>query len=237
LNKAYPDIKNRFLSLIDRLNRQPDTILVKRPSVGTMHKMVLNGNRLSAWIFAQMYWNTQIPLTMNKILTGDYSEIIKTPQILFPLTDFSNGLSLSIILAEFSNFKNENIQVNNEYSNYVQGCGTLIFTPFFLNQAKNVWRVNDLSSIKKSVISDVPTLMLSGELDHVCPPKDAINLSKQLKNSHLYVFPGVAHSPIETGICGFTMMKQFIDNPEKAPNSDCVKEFQKVLQLPDLSIK
>ena len=131
--------------------------------------------------------------------------------------------------------KNENIPVNNEYANYVKGCGTLIFTPYFLKSAKDVWQVNDLSPIKKSIISDVPTLMLSGEMDHVCPPEDAVRLSKQLKNSHLFIFPGVAHSPVEVGTCGLFMMKEFIDNPTKAPNSDCVKEFHSVVEVPDLA--
>ena len=80
LNQAYPDLKNRFLELIDKLNKQPETIILKRPGKQTTHNMVLNGNRLSAWIFAQMYWNTQIPSTINKLLAGDYSEIIQSPQ-------------------------------------------------------------------------------------------------------------------------------------------------------------
>jgi pimeloyl-ACP methyl ester carboxylesterase len=95
LKQAYPDLKNRFLALIEKLNHKPDTIMAKKPGTGTMHKIVLNGNRLSVWTFSQMYWNTQLPLTLSNLLNGDYSEIIKTPQILFPLSNFSNGLSLS----------------------------------------------------------------------------------------------------------------------------------------------
>ena len=79
--------------------------------------------------------------------------------------------------------------------------------------------------------------MLSGKMDHVCPPEDAIKLSKQLKNSHLFIFPGVAHSHIEVGMCGFSMMKEFIDDPTRAPNSECVKKFQGGLNLPDLATK
>lgn len=232
LNTAYPDLKNRFLSLIAKLNENPDTLMIKNPSDGKMYKVLMNGNRLSVWIFAQMYYNTQIPLTLHKILTGDYNEIIQNPGIVFPLQDFSNGLSLSIILAEYSNFKEENIPLNNEYASYIKGCGTMFFTPYFLNQAKKVWTVTDLGSVEKKIVSDVPTLMLCGDLDHVCPPSDAIELSKNLKNSYVYVFPGVAHSPIEVGMCGLLMMKEFIDNPSKAPNNDCMKDFRTEFVLP-----
>ena len=92
IRQAFPELKNRFLALIEKLNESPDTILVRRPGTNKMHNMVLNGNRLSVWIFAQMYWNTQIPLTLSKLFAGDYSEIIQSPHILFPLQNFSNGL-------------------------------------------------------------------------------------------------------------------------------------------------
>ena len=49
---------------------------------------------------------------------------------------------------------------------------------------------NDLQNKNIALVSDVPTLMLSGELDHVCPPDYARDLSKNLENAYLYVFPG-----------------------------------------------
>ncbi|NOY36850.1 MAG: alpha/beta hydrolase [Chlorobi bacterium] len=233
LNQAYPDLKNRFLALLKRLNEHPDTLMVKNPADGKMYKLLLNGSKLSVWIFTRMYWDTQIPLTLHKILSGDYSEIINDPGMLFPLPDFSYGLSLSIITSEFSTFKDENIPVNGEYADFVKGCGTLVFTPYFINKVKKVWKVNDLSRIKKTLDSDVPVLMLSGELDHVCPPADAVALSKKFKNAYVYVFPGVAHSPIDAGMCGIMMMKEFIDNPAEAPDASCVKEFHTRFLLPE----
>lgn len=74
--------------------------------------------------------------------------------------------------------------------------------------------------------------MLSGEMDHVCPPSYAIELSKTLKNAHLYIFPGVAHSPIDIGTCGILMMKEFIDNPSKAPDNSCMSEFRDEFIIP-----
>jgi len=179
-----------------------------------------------------MYYNTQIPLTLHKILSGGYNEIINNPGIVFLLQEFSNGLSLSIILAEYSNFKDEDIPLTGEYAAYVKGCGTMFFTPYFLNNAKKVWTVADLGATENSIVSDVPTLMFCGDLDHVCPPGDAFELSKKLKNSYQYVFPGVAHSPIEVGMCGLMMMKEFIDNPSKAPDNSCIKEFRTEFVLP-----
>lgn len=233
LSKAYPDLKNRFLSTLERLNKSPDTLDIEYWKTGEMYKIPLNGNKLSVWLFGMMYWDSQIPSTLNRILSGDYSQIIQNPGMIFPLNEFSYGLSLSIILSEFSNFGDEAIPLNNEYADYVKGCGMMLFTPYFINHAKEVWKVNDLQNKNIALISDVPTLMFSGELDHVCPPNYAMDLSKNLENSYLYVFPGIAHSPIDFGPCGIMMMKEFTDNPSKAPDSSCVQEFHSGFNLPE----
>ena len=225
LSKAYPDLKNRFLSTLKRLNESPDTLNIDYWKTGEKYKIPLNGNKLSVWLFGMMYWDAQIPSTLDKILSGDYRQIIQNPGMIFPLNEFSYGLSLSIILSEYSNFNDEDIPLDNEYADYVKGCGMMLFTPYFLSHAKKVWKVNDIQNKNISLVSDVPTLILCGELDHVCPPKYAKDLSRNLENSYLYVFPGIAHSPIDFGSCGIMMMKEFIDNPAKAPDSSCLQEF------------
>ncbi len=232
LNKAYPDLKNRFLSTIKRLNEHPDTLQIKYAKDKKMYKLVLNGNKLAVWIFANMYWDTQLPSTLHTILSGDYGQIEKKPGILFPLDDFSHGLSISILLSEYSNFEKDDIPLDDEYAEFVKGSGTLIFTPYFLSRAKKIWKVNDLQNKDINLVSEVPTLMLSGELDHVCPPIYAVELSKKLKNSHGYIFPGIAHSPIDQGACGIMMMKEFIDDPTRAPNSQCLEQFESGYKSP-----
>lgn len=229
---AFPDLKTRFITLLENLNAHPDTILVKYPVDGKTYRVLLNGNKLAVWLFSEMYWNTQIPLTLHKLLSGDYSEIQERPGMIFPLHEFSNGLSLSIFLSEYPNILDEYIPLDGEYSNFVKGCGTMIFTPYFLKNAQKVWSVSDVSNAEKSIETDVPTLMLSGEMDHVCPPSYAIELSKTLRNAYLYIFPGVAHSPIDIGMCGILMMKEFIDNPSKAPDNSCMSEFRDEFIVP-----
>jgi hypothetical protein len=231
--EAFPDLKNRFITLLDNLNEQPDTIRVTYPGDGNTYNVVLNGNKVAVWLFGEMYWNTQIPLTLHKLLSGDYSEIQERPGLIFPLHEFSNGLSLSIFLSEFPDIKDEDIPLDNEYSGFVRGCGTMIFTPYFLKRAQKVWPVNNMSIADKSIVSDVPTLMLNGAMDHVISPSYVIELSKTLKNAYPYIFPGVAHSPIDVGACGIMMMKEFIHNTSKAPNSSCMDQFQSKFVIPD----
>ena len=229
---SFPDLKNRFIDLLKRLNEKPDTIMAKYWVDGNTYKVVLNGNRLSVWLFNQMYGNTQIPLTIHKILSGDYSEIIENPGLIFPLHEFSMGLSLSVFLSETSDIKPNNIPIDGEYADLVRGCATSLFTPYFWNKAKNIWKVSSTDA-NKSIVTSVPILLLAGKMDYLCLPSYAIEFSKKQKNSYLYIFEGVAHSPVDQGSCAIMMLKEFFDNPTKAPDNSCMKEFQHEFILPE----
>ena len=68
----------------------PDTLKVQFQE-GEDSKVVLNGDRVVEWLFSQMYWNTQLPLSMHKIIHRDYSELLENPGIFLPLANFSYG--------------------------------------------------------------------------------------------------------------------------------------------------
>ena len=233
LAAAYPDLKTRFLNLLRRLNEKPDTITTQYWDDGNNYQVVLNGNRVSAWLFNQMYGNTQLPLTLHQLLTGDYSAIMASPGLIFPLPEFSLGLSLSTFMSATPDLQPENLPVDGEYGDLVKGIGTLLFTPYFWHSAKDVWKVDSKRYDEKPLVSDVPLLMLSGEMDHLCLASHATEFAKRQKNAHLYIFEGVAHSPIDQGTCAIMMFKEFIDNPTKAPDNSCMDEFQHEFVLPN----
>ena len=59
------------------------------------------------------------------------------------------------------------------------------------------------------VVSDVPVLLLSGELDPVTPPQWAEDAKKTLSNSLHVVLPGVGHGTSSVG-CARALMADFI---------------------------
>ncbi len=230
--KAFPDLKKRFLAVLDSLNNKPDTIIAKYPGRDEAYTIVLNGDRISAWVFNEMYWNTQLPMSLHKIINGDYSELIESPGPFFPMQDFSNGLSWSMILSEWPEATEEQIPLDSEYKTFVKGTGLLMFVPYFMNELRKVWKVDELYDRKKALATNVPVLMLSGQYDHVCPYGYAQELSKKFDTSYWYVFRGVAHSPIDSGPCGIMLVSQFLDNPDMAPDASCVEELRSEFVVP-----
>ena len=223
---AYPDMEKRFFDYLSQLNREPVIVPLKDPASGETVRFVLNGDRLSTWLFSSMYGNTQVPSSLARFMAGDYSELQNDAQIFFPMRRFSYGLSYSIFSSEFVDFTGAGARVDGRYAAFADGA-SMFFGPKLLADAQEFWKVKRLApSLLKPLNSSVPTLILNGEMDHVLPAERIAGTASHLKNGHVYLFPGVAHSPIDTGPCAFTMAMEFLADPTKAPDSTCMREFK-----------
>ena len=225
-DRAYPDLKNRFLATLKALNESPDTIRVQLPGEDESSNVVLNGNRVTGWLFTQMYWNTQLPLTMHLIASRDYSQIIQNPGGFLPLHNFSSGSFWSMLLNGWPDPSKEELLTGTEYEIFVEGMSTLVFSQPFVMKIRDAWQVDYQPNNIKPMATNVPTLMLNGGQDHVCLAGYALKLSDSFENSYCYIFEGIAHSPIDAGECAIMMMKQFLDNPQAAPDASCVEEYK-----------
>ena len=225
--RAYPDLKKRFLSTLEALNKSPDTITVQLPGETMPTEVVLNGNRVTGWVFTQMYWNTQLPLTMHMIASRDYSQIIQGPGGFLPLHNFSNGSFWCMLMNSWPDPTEEELLAGTEYEIFVEGMSSIVFSQPFVMKIRDIWKVDYQPGNIKPMAINVPTLMLNGGEDHVCLPEYAQKLSDSFENSYCYIFDGIAHSPIDAGECAIMMMKHFLDNPHQAPDAACVDGFKK----------
>ncbi|TVR27022.1 MAG: alpha/beta hydrolase [Nitriliruptor sp.] len=78
--------------------------------------------------------------------------------------------------------------------------------------------------------TDVPTLLVTGEVDHVTPPVLGQQLHEQLTTSHLVEARGLAHGPLEgldalAAGCGSAIVAAFLDDPGSEPNSICARQI------------
>ena len=105
----------------------------------------------------------------------------------------------------------------------------MFFGPRLQVQAQDFWSVEPLDqAMREPLHSEIPTLILNGELDHVLPPRYTQEAAGRLKNGHLFLFAGVAHSPIDYGDCALGMLLQFFADPSK--KLACVAQFEHVLK-------
>jgi pimeloyl-ACP methyl ester carboxylesterase len=231
--EAYPDAERRFFGLLDALNATPVELVVKYPDQGSETTLLLNGDKLSSWLFASMYWNTQIPYTLERFHEGDFSAIQNSPEIFFPMRKFSYALGYTVILATSQDFTASSDGIPDRYLAWVDGL-SLFFSPRLMDAVGDFWTTEPLpSALFAPIKSDVPTLVLNGRLDHVIPSEAAAELVAGLDNGHSFVFEGVAHSPIDAGTCGMEMMLAFVADPSVAPDASCMAPYKHEFQLPE----
>jgi pimeloyl-ACP methyl ester carboxylesterase len=72
----------------------------------------------------------------------------------------------------------------------------------------------------QAVVSDTPTLVMAGRFDPVTPVAWAEQAAANLAGSHLVVAPLGSHG-ISPGRCGMDVIRQFLDQPEQAPDASC----------------
>jgi pimeloyl-ACP methyl ester carboxylesterase len=77
------------------------------------------------------------------------------------------------------------------------------------------------------VVSSVPALVLSGELDPVTPPTWGLDVVKHLRNGRHVVMPGTGHGVTATA-CGNRIVTDFIDSANaSAVDTVCVRSVQR----------
>ncbi len=73
-----------------------------------------------------------------------------------------------------------------------------------------------------AVVSDIPTLVLSGSFDPIPPPSWGEIAAETLSRSFVFEFPGVGHGAIDGGDCPVGIALAFLDDPSAAPDSACI---------------
>jgi fermentation-respiration switch protein FrsA (DUF1100 family) len=73
----------------------------------------------------------------------------------------------------------------------------------------------------KAVISDIPALILSGELDPYVPTPWATSMLQDLSHAFVVEMRAMAHGP-GFSACGQQVIEKFINDPTHAPGDDCI---------------
>lgn len=83
------------------------------------------------------------------------------------------------------------------------------------------------------VTSDIPTLVLSGELDTQTAASWGPEVARHLPNGNAIVFPESGHGTLLFSDCAQDIGVAFIENPESEINTTCVETMRLPFVLPD----
>ncbi len=224
-NTAYPNLEQSLVTVIERLNREPARVPITDNETGRTYNAVLDGDSFASVLFQIMYSSSFIPAVpriIDDATRNDFRVLGRVlPLIVFDRT-FSLGMHFSVICAEDADFTLDDAPLEGvrpfialdgrrSLAGYLERCA--------------IWQVEPLEPfVDEPVVSNVPTLVLSGRFDPITPPAFGDVVARTLSRAYVYTFPDTGHAAVGSSVCADTILASFLDNPLQQPDATCLAE-------------
>lgn len=235
-NAAYPDLENVFWGLVEKLDARPITVTTSTYPIGTVTETVTGSTFMSIILgsIKNSSFLDTAPQTIYRFEQGDYSTLIAAQYGLpFAFEDISPGLYVSMMCHENILTTTEAELQSLSTESFVKDYGWL---PFY-GSANEIYKTCKLwGSVppylgeNDPVVSDIPSLVISGKYDPVTPPIYGQQIAERLSNSYYFEFPNLGHTPTaaDGSGCAEKVVQAFLNDPMVEPNRDCMDELEQV---------
>ncbi len=223
----FPNLERVFFELVEELNREPITVHFEAPQTLDLK---LTGDRLIAQLFGNLQSGpvSILPANIYAMAKGDY-RLLESLDIPSSQAAISLGMRLSVLCSEEIDYTDADYQPARYYAQVVD----LIREGSDLREACAVWKVKPLSDdVDAPVVSDIPTLILSGEFDPNTPPSGGSLVAETLSHSYAYTFPGLGHSVVNNSLCARSIVLDFLADPTQEPEADCMAGLGRQFLVP-----
>ncbi len=209
---AFPDIRDRATRLVDRLSHQPAEVRIAHPRTGVVERVTIRRETFTSVLRSALYrpeLSALIPLLVHRAEEADFSPIAA---IADAFADMGHGLSVGMHLSVLCS----------EDLGRASPDGRVLTDAFFrpatflepLQAACAQWPHRPMAvTYYDPIVSSAPTLLFSGELDPVTPPRWAERAADHLSRAKVITLPGVGHGTV-TRTCVSRIIADFLDDPE-----------------------
>jgi len=219
---AFPTVEEDFYALYDQLERTP--VSVDTGSESTVDGLALDGGGLVTLLERSLRFGDGlpwIPLELHQLRHGDRTRALRE------LVRRSRGVETQTRVAWYLASCYD--QFGPAFEARMKVVGAIVAPPFRDRMLDNcdLWqeRFGD-GSQHAAVHSDIPTLILTGELS-IEPAVFGRRLAATLARAYLYEFPGIPHGARPTG-CAAMILAQFLADPTRTPDASCVANMPRM---------
>jgi hypothetical protein len=215
-----------FYQVVSKLNQTPAQILMTDPDSRITYAAVIDGDSFMNGLFQMLYASDLIPALPRMIYDARDNQFEFFGRIMSILVfdrTMSYGMYYSTLCAEDSDFDAEDQDFTDIHPEITRAEKRSASE--FLSVCK-LWDVQQLDSIvDKPVISEIPTLILSGYFDPITPPSYGSIVAKTLNKSKQYVVPIGGHGQAFEGKCQDSIILSFLDDPTKPLDAGCLEKM------------
>ena len=207
---AYPGLRDRVHELFARLEKERPLVRLVHPRTGIAEEVEVRPSMVAGMLFGALYspfTSSVLPSLLERAEQNDFQGLLALAFISEGAVDnMSLGMQLSVLCSEDSpRYTSGDLQR--------ESAGTVFGAGLMMGQARacEFWPKGKVdASYYEPVKSDVPTLVLSGDLDPVTPPTWGQAVTRHLTRVRHYTMPGTGHGVMATA-CGNRLITQFID--------------------------
>jgi len=192
--EAYPDLDVALRELLGSLAVRGAEVRVPHPRTGELLELTITRDLFASGLRGLLYSpdaSSLLPLLVQRARQGDYATFVATVVTFAEGAEeaITPGLMLSVLCAEDLP-RIGPAEVAAEYDDTF--LGDAMVRPF--REACAVWPHGEPpADVADPVASDVPTLLLSGELDPITPPSWAEEAAAHLSRTRHLVVEGAGH--------------------------------------------
>lgn len=231
---AFGDLRQLLFDTVDQLDAEP--------MMGEEGEEIYGETLINA-IFQDMYATDMIPYLPAKIYAasiGDYELYMslgpegdpnapEAPEEAaeYLSDDNSEGFFAAVECYEevhFNSFAKTEAMSQSLPQQFYQAFVSGVDSQFA--SCNNVWTHARSDAIEnKPVVSDIPTLVLSGDYDPITPPSWGDAAAQYLSNSYHFVFRAMGHGTADLKPCTRQVTLAFLQNPTRKPDGACVAQM------------
>lgn len=231
-NEAYPNLRDVFWNLYERLEAEPLRLNTINPSTAQpVRDVVFDGVGLTSYLFTLLYQTDVLPYLPQFIYAldaGDYRTAEVFIQIsLQQLELVTLGMNVTFQCQDEIPFVD--VELAREQFEAFSRLGLeYSLTGLLALEYCDAFAMGDVDpSANEAVVSDIPTLIMSGEFDPITPPINGVIASETLPNSYVYEFIGTGHGASFSDDCPVSMSVAFFNDPSQAPDASCMDAIDK----------
>jgi pimeloyl-ACP methyl ester carboxylesterase len=223
----FPHLQDRFQALIDRLTAHPEHVRYVDPRSGEEKDLDAKRLTVTGSVFAALYsplTSSLLPLLIEQAEKGNFTGFLALGAAFDPTAaSIAQGMHFSVVCSEDATGIPAGAVAK-------EAANTFLGTEFTEDRLKpcEFWPKGSIDAAYfDNTPSDVPALILSGELDPVTPPVWGQQIAAVWKNSRHIVVPHTGHGTWASG-CVLKLMSQFL-NEGSAANLDasCVNRIER----------
>ncbi len=208
--EAFPDLKARYLAFLADLKANPRSLTVEDPTSGEPSDIVVDHTDFAQVVRLLTYspeTSSLLPLLIEDAIGGRPEKLMVQGAMGGALDSIYDGMFYSVLCAEDAPFIDLDRVLEEAKDTYLAGEAAKIFAAICQE-----WTSGQMESeYREPLISDIPTLLFSGENDPVTPPAYGERVSSGLSSSLHLVAPTMGHNVVVRG-CAPQLVQQFLDD-------------------------